>query len=103
MPDRVCHDKSRGWAKVHPTFYPKDLFILLARNRIIGKHHHKQCPKYKTEKFPYLLYYEEAINAWTFAPDRVKNLVDLEEGDDMEIQFKCKKFTDAEIDAVPED
>jgi len=23
-------------------FYPKDLFILLAENRIIGKHHHKQ-------------------------------------------------------------
>jgi hypothetical protein len=23
-------------------FYPKDLFVLLARNRIIGKHHHKQ-------------------------------------------------------------
>jgi len=23
-------------------FYPKDLFILLAKNRIIGKHHHKQ-------------------------------------------------------------
>jgi SAM-dependent methyltransferase len=23
-------------------FYPKDMFVLLARNRLIGKHHHKQ-------------------------------------------------------------
>ncbi len=23
-------------------FYPKDLFVLLAKNRLIGKHHHKQ-------------------------------------------------------------
>jgi len=68
-----------------------------------GKHHHKECPKYKTEKFPYLLYYEEAINAWTFTPERVENLVDLEDGDDIDIQIKCKSFTDAEVDAVPED
>lgn len=29
-------------------FYPKDIFILLAKNRLIGRHHHKQkhCRKY---------------------------------------------------------
>jgi hypothetical protein len=68
-----------------------------------GKHHHVNCPKYHTEKFPYLLYYEEAIDAWTFAPERVEHIVDLDDGDDMVISFKCKSFADAEVAEVPED
>lgn len=72
-----------------------------------GKHHHVNCPKYSTEKHPYLLYYEEVIDAWTFAPEKVENLIavadQLDDGDDMELMFKRKDMTDAEIAAIPAD
>lgn len=70
-----------------------------------GRHHHANCPKYHTEKFPYLLYYEEAIDAWTFAPGKVENMIavadQLDDGGDMELMFKRKDMTDAEYDATP--
>lgn len=72
----------------------------------VGEHHHVNCPNYKTEKFTYLMYYEEAIDAWTFAPKAVENLIDvdnqLEVGEEMELRFKRVEMTDEEYDALPE-
>ncbi len=71
-----------------------------------GKHHHKKCPKYKTEKFPYLAYYEEAVNAWIPAPELVSELISVEDqlelGDTMTLEFKRYDLTDYEFDNMPE-
>ena len=70
------------------------------------EHHSADCPKYHTEKFPYLLYYEDAIDAWTFAPDETENLLDVDsliEGEEVSIRFVRKDMTDAEVAALPED
>ena len=70
-----------------------------------GEHHHKECPKYKTEKFTHLFYYEDSINAWAPAPDKIEHIISasdqLEEGDTIEIQFKRVDMTDEEIDSLP--
>lgn len=74
-----------------------------------GNHHHARCQKYQTEKFPYLMYYEEAIDAWTFAPVELGNIIDAEShfcaGDDeiVRISFKRADLTDAEVAALPEE
>lgn len=72
-----------------------------------GKHHHKNCPKYHTEKFPYLFYYEEAIDAWTFAPERLDQIISitdqLDEGESMALTLKRQDYTDAEVEALPSD
>lgn len=68
-----------------------------------GKHHHVNCESYGTDKNGYLMYYEEAIDAWTFAPEKVENLLDLDIGDSAEIQFKMAEFTDKEIAEMPAD
>lgn len=71
-----------------------------------GKHHHVNCPKYKTEKNPYLMYYEAGLDAWVPAPERTENIVDvglLEEGEQQVVRFKRVDFTDAEYAALPED
>ena len=70
-----------------------------------GEHHHKNCPKYKTEKFVHLSYYEDAVNAWVPAPDKIEEIISagdqLEDGDTIEIQFKRCDMTDEEIDSLP--
>ena len=70
-----------------------------------GQHHHVNCPKYKTEKFPTLFYYEEAINSWTPAPDNIEHMLcvedQLEDGEKIELEFKRIDLTDAEFDAMP--
>lgn len=57
-------------------------------------------------KKPRLFYYEDAIDAWTLAPDMVENIIDLdsflEDGEIIEIQFKRQDMTDDEINALPE-
>lgn len=71
-----------------------------------GEHHHVNCPKYGTEKFPMLMYYEEAVNAWIPAPNLVENIIEadqLESGEDVELRFKRVDFTDAELAALPDD
>ena len=70
-----------------------------------GVHHHKNCDNFKTEKFPYLFYYEEAINAWVPVPDKMENLMSAEdqpEIEEIEIRFKRIDMTDEEIDSLPE-
>jgi hypothetical protein len=71
-----------------------------------NKRHHSACPLYSTEKHPRLFYYEEAIDAWTPAPDMIENILScdrLDNGEDMEISFKRVDMTDEEYDAIPED
>jgi len=81
-----------NWAMI-----PKDGFTL--------QHHHYECSKYKTEKFPRLFYYEEAENAWCLAPDKVEHIINtdnLDDGDSADIQFKRVDLTDEEIDTLSE-
>ena len=63
--------------------------------------HHKDCPHTK----PVLFYYEDAINAWIPVPPMTENLIEvssqLENGEDMELQFKRIDMTDAEMAALP--
>ena len=72
-----------------------------------GQHHHPNCPKYETEKFPYLFYYEEAHSAWMPWVDGYDFSEMLDalcfDGDKMEIQFVRRELTDKEIDELPED
>lgn len=71
-----------------------------------GKHHHKNCPKYATEKFPCLLYWEEGVDAWVPVPVFVENMIEaqnLSEGDVEEIRFKRIDLTDKEFDEIPEE
>lgn len=71
----------------------------------ISEHHHRMCPKYKTEKFVHLFYYEDAVNAWVPAPDKIEEIISvsdqLENGEIIEIQFKRCDMTDEEIDSLP--
>ena len=71
-----------------------------------GKHHHVNCPKYDTEKFPYLFYYEEAENAWCPAPDNLCDVIELDaysDGEKVDIEFKRVDFTDKELAELPEE
>ena len=72
-----------------------------------GKHHHVNCPKYKTEKFPRLFYYEEAENCWVPVPDKVDGELivteeQLSDGEEMEIMFRRKDMTDEEFANLPD-
>lgn len=83
-------------------------FCMPDGERSAGRNHHKRCPNYETEEFPYLMYYEEAIDAWTFAPDKVDGQLivtedQLEDGEDMEVRFKRVDLTDKEFDEIPVD
>ena len=71
-----------------------------------GRHHHKNCEKYKTQKYPYLFHYEEAVDAWVPAPDALENIIvvedQLETDEVVQIQFKRVDMTDEEIESLPE-
>lgn len=70
-----------------------------------GKHHHEDCPKYATEKFPYLLYYEDTVDGWVITPEYLENIVvtdQLDVGEEQEIRFKRVDMTDKEHDELPE-
>lgn len=72
-----------------------------------GDHHHSDCPKYKTEKFPRLFYEEDGLNAWVPAPDNINNIIivedQMEENEIIEIRFKRFDMTDEKVDSLPED
>ena len=71
-----------------------------------GEHHNKNCPKYKTEKFAQLFYYEDAVNAWVIAPDKIEDIISvgdqMEEVEITEIQFKRCDMTDEAVDSLPD-
>ena len=73
-----------------------------------GQYHHINCPKYKTEKYPRLFYYEEGEGFWAPVPNKVDgNLIDtscqLEDGEEMEVMFRRKDMTDYEFANLPEE
>jgi hypothetical protein len=65
------------------------------------KRHHSACTLHRTEKYPRLFYYEEAENCWTPVPERIENIIDVQNfmGDNeiIEIQFRRSDMTDAEF------
>lgn len=70
-----------------------------------GPHHHSRCPKYATEKFPALVYWEPACDAWIPAPDRVEGIIEagnLAAGDTEEVRFRRADLTDKELAELPE-
>lgn len=71
------------------------------------RHHHSRCPKFETEKFPRMFYYEEAINAYCPCDfgviETVASVDQLEDGEEMEIRFKRFDMTDKEFSEMPED
>lgn len=57
-------------------------------------------------KKSYLFYYEDALDAWCPAPDKVENIVSIDSGDvgdEIEIKFKIVEMSDAEYEAMPVD
>lgn len=75
---------------------------------IAAKRHHQKCPLYMTEKHPRLMYYEEAIDAWTLVPSKVDGELictsdQMEDGETIELMFKRVDMTDHELDSLPED
>jgi len=71
----------------------------------MGMHHNKMCPEYKAKKYPYLFYYEEAVDSWIPAPDKTEHIIatedQLEDGEKIEIEFKRVDMTDDEYDSMP--
>jgi len=57
---------------------------------------------------PRLFYYEEACQAWTYAPIRVDQILDVKgcmstHGEEVVIRFKRLDMTDEEFNNLPED
>lgn len=81
--------------------YAAELDVVTARD----KRHHPACPLHKTEKHPRLFYYEEAENCWSPAPDRVEQIVSLDNFSDrddrIEISFRRCDMTDYEFYNLP--
>lgn len=51
------------------------------------------------------MYYEDAIDCWTFAPDDVESIVSVDNfvaNEVKEIEFKVMWLTDKEVDETPE-
>lgn len=73
----------------------------------LGEHHHRMCPKYRTEKFARLFYYEDAVNSWVPVSDKIAEMISvtdqMENGDIIEIQFKRFDMTDEAFDSLPEE
>lgn len=72
----------------------------------LSQHHHKNCDNYKTKKYPYLFYYEEACDAFIPAPEEIDGILsieDMEENEETEIRFKRFDLTDEEFDNLPDD
>lgn len=55
---------------------------------------------------PYLFYFEEAVDCWIPAPERVDTLIDVENqldpGETYEIKFKRVDLTDHQYENLPD-
>lgn len=70
-----------------------------------GDYHHKECPKYSTQKIPRLFYWEEGVDAWCpWVEDYdFSAILDLIDEDEIyEMRFKRLMLTDAEMDELEE-
>lgn len=59
-------------------------------------------------KRPRLFYWEEGVNAWCPAPERIEHILEAtshfsEHGEEVEIRFKRFDMTDEEYAALPEE
>lgn len=68
-----------------------------------GAHHHKNCEHYATDKFTYLYYYDEGMDAWMVADDLEAYVSNANIGESIEVQLKRIELTDKEADELPED
>lgn len=71
-----------------------------------SEHHHRNCEKFKTEKYPRLFYYEEAESCYMPAPEKLEHIIDadsLMENEHAEIDFVRKDMTDYEFFNLPEE
>jgi len=59
------------------------------------------------KKIPRLFYYEETVNAWCPAPEKIENIVDLSmlaDGEECDsVRFMRQDMTDEEFENMPED
>lgn len=59
-----------------------------------------------SKKTPRLFYWEDAEDAWCPVPDRIDEIITVEgfmdDGEEVEIRFKCVFMTDEEFAAIPE-
>ena len=69
-----------------------------------GKHHHKTCDGYATEKYPYLFFYDNSVDDWIII-DELDDYVSgaRNGGDSIEVELKHVDLTDKEVDELPED
>ena len=62
--------------------------------------------KVTAERKPRLFYYEEAVDSWIPAPDKVENIIiaseQMDDQEEIEIRFKRFDLTDEEYDNLPE-
>lgn len=61
----------------------------------------------KDERKPTLFYFEEALNAWVPAPEKVENIIDArdhfsDDGEVITIEFKRIDISEREIQELPE-
>ena len=69
-------------------------------------HHHIRCPKYETEKHPYLFYYCGGCDAWVPTSERIVDVIDVGDFDadeEREIKFKRVDMTDKEFADMPDE
>lgn len=74
--------------------------------------HSKACAVHITKPLehecnctPRLFYYEEAVDAWVQAPEKVENIIEAEQidpGETISIEFRNIPMTDQEIEDMPE-
>lgn len=63
-------------------------------------------PNDRTAKIARLMYWEDAEDCWTLAPDLVESIIDVDQfphdGDEISISFRRMDLSEDEIDAMPQ-
>lgn len=79
----------------------------IRKENMMGNHHHKLEAAYRLERYPYLFYFEEAVDGWIPVPERIDEIISvvdsLEKDEKIEIQFQRFDLTDEEFDKLPVD
>lgn len=89
-----CECQLWAWAK----------FPTQNKNYMHHVHHHENCPKYKTDEFPRLMYYEDAEDCWAPFDNELPEIwADSYPSDEQfDIQFKVVPMTDEQFWNMPE-
>lgn len=76
----------------------------IRKKNMMGNHHHKLEAAYRLEKHTYLFYFEDCIDAWTPVPEKIEEIISVEDSlyDNEEVEIKFKRFdmTDEEFDKI---